>query len=160
LATHEDLIGHGLTHTRPAVLVGDLEQRRGPLGSSLGPAAEFGNAGGALAENDLQEAVGHGQADPDGLGRGGELGLAILVKDNGVVKAALQVVTAGLGLFELLAKVEGNRAVRLCVEIVADGVAVSVDGLAAESVFGCQACNRAVASEESGGGAGNALGKG
>jgi hypothetical protein len=141
------------------VLIQDLQQGLGPLASGLGQAAEFGNAGGALAEEDMQEAAGDGQTDTDGLGGGGELGLAVVVENHGVVEASLQVVTACLGLFELLAEAEGFLAVSLCVEIVTDGVGLSVDGLSAESVFLGDACDGAVASKEGSGSAGDALGK-
>jgi hypothetical protein len=72
----------------------------------------------------------------------------------------LQVVTAAEGSFELLLEAEGFLAVRLCVEVIADGVGLSVDGLPAESVFLGDACDGAVASKECGGGAGDTLGKG
>jgi hypothetical protein len=108
----------------------------------------------------VQEVAGDRQTDAGGLGRGGELGLAVLVKENRVVEAALQVVTAVEGLFELLAKGEGLVAVRLCVEVGADGVGLSVDRLSAESVFLSDPCDGTIVSEESGGGAGDALGKG
>jgi hypothetical protein len=160
LATHEDLIGHGLTHARSAVLVQNLQQRRGALGSGLGPAAEFRNAGGALAEDNLQKTTGDRQTDAGGLGGGGELSLAIVVEDNGAIKASLPVGPPRLGLFELLAEAEDFLAVSLCVEISADGVGLSVDGLSAESVFLGDACDGAIASEECSGGAGDALGKG
>jgi hypothetical protein len=142
------------------VFVQDLQQGCGPLGSSLGQAAEFGNAGGALAEDDAQESAGDGQTDADGLGGGGELGLAVVVEDNGLVEASLQIVIACLGLFELLAEAEGFLAVRLCVEVVADGVGLSVDGLSAELVFFGDTGDGAIASKECRKGAGDALRKG
>jgi hypothetical protein len=117
------------------VFVQDRQQGCGPLASGLGQAAEFGNAGGALAEDDLQEASGDGQTDASGLGSAGELGLAVLVEDNGVVETPLQVVAAGQGMLELLAEEEVLLTVGLCVEVVADGVGLAVDGLSAESVF-------------------------
>ena len=62
-------------------------------------------------------------------------------------------------MFELLAEAEGFLAVRLCVEVVADGVGLSVDGLSAQAVFVGDAGDGAVASKEGGSGAGDALGK-
>jgi hypothetical protein len=55
---------------------------------------------------------------------------------------------------------EGLLAVRLGVEVVAEGVRLSVNRLSAESVFSGDACDGAIVSEESGGSAGDALGKG
>src|SRR5206468_11779454 len=101
----------------------------------LVPAAEFGNTGGAWAENDVQEPTGDGQADAFGLSGGGELRLAVLVHNHRVVEASLQVGTVGPGLFELLAQGEDFLAVRLRVEVGADGVGLAVDGLPAEFVF-------------------------
>jgi hypothetical protein len=72
----------------------------------------------------------------------------------------LQVVTAAVGLFELLAEVEDLLAMRLCVEVVTQGVGLSVNCLSAESVFLGDTCDGAMVSEECGGGAGDALGKG
>jgi hypothetical protein len=120
----------------------------------------LGNAGGALAEDDVQEAAGDGQTDADGLGGAGELGLAVLVEGHGGVETPLQVVTAAEGLIELLAEAEDFLAVRRGLEVLADGVGLSVDGLSAESVFLGDACDGAIASEEGGGGAGDTLGKG
>ena len=64
------------------------------------------------------------------------------------------------GLCKLLLEAEHFVAVPLAVEVVADGVGLSVDGLSAQSVFFGEACDRAVASKEGGGGAGDALRKG
>jgi hypothetical protein len=157
-AAHENLIGHGLLHAGPGVLVQHLQQRRGPLSSGLGPTAQFGNTGSALSQDDVQEPTGDRQADAGGLGRGGELGLAVLIEDHGIVEASLQVVSACLNLFELLAAAEEFQAVRRCVEVVADGVGLSVDGLTAESIVLGEACDRSVVSEEGSGGASEALG--
>ena len=88
-ATHEDLVGHGLTHARPGDFVEGRQQGRAALAGGLRPAAEFGHAGGALAQRHPQEAAGDGEADALGLGDGGELGLAILVENDGVVQAPL-----------------------------------------------------------------------
>jgi hypothetical protein len=130
------------------------------LRRGLGPAAEFGDAGGALAEQDVQESAGAGQTDALGLSGGGELGLAVLVDPHGVVEAPLPVGTAGLGLVELLAEAEDFLAVRLDGPVVADSVGLSVDRLAAQAVFVGAAGDLAIASEEGGGGVGDALGKG
>jgi hypothetical protein len=142
------------------VFVQDLQHGRGALSSGLGPATQFGHAGSALAEQDVQESAGDGQTDADGLGGGGELGLAVPVEDHGVLEASLPVVAAGLGLFELLAEMKGFLAVRRDVEVVAEGVGLSVDGLSAQAVFLGDACDGTIASKECGGGAGDALGKG
>jgi hypothetical protein len=95
-----------------------------------------------------------------GLGGSSELRLAVLVKDHGLVEAALQIVTAGLDVLELLTQAEDFLVVCLCLEVVAEGVGLSVDGLAAQAVFFGDASDSAVASEEGGGGAGDALAKG
>jgi len=46
------------------------------------------------------------------------------------------------------------------VEVVADGIGVSIDGLSAEAVLLGESCDVAVASEEDGGGAGDAVAQG
>jgi hypothetical protein len=156
---YEEFIGRRLTHKRPAVFVQHRQQRRGALPSGLGPAAEFGNAGSALAKENVQESAKERQTGAGGLARGGEFSLAVLVEDYGVVETPLQVVTAAESVFELLAEVEGFLVVALYVEVVAEGIGLLVDGLSAESMFFSDACDGAVASEEGSGGAGDALGK-
>jgi hypothetical protein len=120
----------------------------------------LGDARGALPQRDLQEAAGDGQADALGLGDGGELGLAILVQDDGLFQAALKVVAAGLELVPLLPEAPDFLAVTLAVEVAEDGAGLAVDGLSAEAVLLGQSCDVAVASEEDGGGAGEAVAEG
>jgi hypothetical protein len=126
----------------------------------LSPAAQSGDARGALAQRDLQEAASDGQADPLGLGDGRELGLAALVQDDGLPQAALQVVTAGLELVERLPEATDVRAVAVAVEVAQDGGGLAVDGLSAEAVALGESCDVAVAAEEDGGGAGEAVEQG
>jgi hypothetical protein len=94
------------------------------------------------------------------LSSGGELGLAVGVQKDGVLESALQLVTAGLELVELLAEAEGLLALAEAVEVVQHGVRLAVDGLSAELVLLGQACDGAVASEEDSGGAGDAIPEG
>jgi hypothetical protein len=94
------------------------------------------------------------------LGGGSELRLTVLVKQDGIVEAALQVLTMAAGLFDLLVEAGDFLAVCGCVELVAEGVGVPVDGLAAQAVLAGEVGDGAVASEEGGGGAGDALAKG
>ena len=160
LAAHEDLVGHGLAHARPGKLVEGRQQGPGALSSGLAPAAALGHAGRVLAEADDQEAAGEGEADALGLGRGGELGLLVLIDNDGLLQAALQVVTAGLELVELLSEVTDVRAVAVAVEVAQDGAGLAVDGLSAQAVALGESCDVAVASEEDGGGAGEAVEQG
>src|SRR5439155_27326141 len=132
----------------------------GPLTSGLGPAAALGHAGRALTEADDQEAAGQGEADALGLGGGGELGLLVLIDNDGLLQAPLQVIAAGLELVELLAEAQGFLAVRKAVEVVADGVGLAVDGLSAEAVLLGESCDVAVAAEQDSGGAGEAVEQG
>jgi hypothetical protein len=113
-----------------------------------------------LAETDDQEAAGEGEADALGLGRGGELGLLVLIDNDGLRQAPLQVIAAGLELVELLAEAQGFLAVGQAIEVVADSVGMAVDGLSAEAVLLGESCDVAVASEEDGGGAGEAVAEG
>jgi hypothetical protein len=156
-AADEDLVGRGLADAWPRELVEGLQQDPAALAGGLGPAAEFGNAGGALAECDLQEAAGDGQTNALGLGDGSELGLAIFVEDDGVVQTPLQVVAVSLDLVELLSEAEDLLAMTLGVEVSADGVGLSVDGLSACAALAGQSRDVAVASAEGGGGAGDAV---
>jgi len=102
-AADEDLVGQRLADTGPAELVEDGQQRGGACGGVLGQAAESGHAGGLLTEQDGQEASGDGEADALGLGGSGELGLSVVVEEDGLVQASLQVVAAILELLALLA---------------------------------------------------------
>jgi hypothetical protein len=63
-------------------------------------------------------------------------------------------------LVELLAEAQGFLAVGQAVEVVADGVGLAVDGLSAEAVPLGESCDVAVAAEEDGGGAGEAVEQG
>jgi hypothetical protein len=125
----------------------------------LGPAAQRGYAGGPLAQRDRQEAAGDGPADALGLGDGGELGLAILI-DDGLPQTAMQVVAAGLELVPLLPQAKDFWAVAVAVEVSEDGAGPAVDGLSAEAVALGESCDVAVAPEEDGGGAGEAVEQG
>jgi len=147
-------------HARASELVEDRQQGPAALTSGLGPAAAPGHTGRALAEADDQEAAGEGETDALGLGRGGELGLLVQVENDGVFQAPLQVVGVGLELVELLAEAQGFLSVCAVVEVVADGVGVAVDGLSAEAALSGESCNVAVAAEEDGGGAGEAVEQG
>jgi hypothetical protein len=156
-AAHEDFVGRGLAHARAGEVIEGREQGRGPLAGGLGPAAELGHAGGARAEYDLQEASGGGQANALGLGGGSELGLAVLVEGGGPVEAPLEVVAVGLDLVGLLAEAEGLLLVAEAVEVVAYGIGLAVDGWPAGAALSGQSCDVAVAAEEGGGGAGDAV---
>ena len=81
-------------------------------------------------------------------------------RKGGVVQASLQVVAVGLGLVELLSEAQEFLAVAGVVEVVADGVGVSVEGLSAEAVLVGESRDVAVAAAEDGGGAGDAVAEG
>jgi hypothetical protein len=96
LVTHENLVGQRVAYQWPSELVDNFQQGSAALARGLCPTAQFGYAGSTFAEYDLQEAASDGQADTLRLRDCGELGLAILLEDQGAVEAALQVVAAGL----------------------------------------------------------------
>jgi hypothetical protein len=120
----------------------------------------LGHTGGAVRQQDGQQAAGDGEADALGLGDGGELGLAVIVGGEGVAQAPLQVVAAGLELIELLLEAEGVPAVRQGIEVVEDAVGLAVEGLAAQAVLPGASGDVAVAAEEDGAGAGEAVEQG
>jgi hypothetical protein len=88
-ATDEDLVGHCLTHAWPGDFIEDRQQGPGTLTSGLSPAAALGHAGRTLAEADDQEAASEREADTLGLGRGGELGLLVLIENDGLLQTPL-----------------------------------------------------------------------
>jgi hypothetical protein len=153
-AAHEDLVGHDVAHARPGELVEDRQHRPRARASGLRPAAQPGHAGGPRAQQDGEEAVGDGEADALGLGGGGELGEAVVVGGDGGGEAP-EVVTTGLELVQLLPQAQGLLAV--AVEVVAHGTGLAVDVLPAGAALAGQPCDVAVATEEGGGGAGEAL---
>jgi hypothetical protein len=105
----------------------------------------------------VQEAAGEREADALGLRHGGELGLAAVVEEGGVIEAPLQVVATGLESVELLAEAQGILAVGEAAEVIEDGRGRAVKGLSAEAVELGESCDIAVAAEEDSGGAGDAI---
>ena len=73
----------------------------------------------------------------------------------GPVFGALMLVIAGL--VELLSEAEDFLAVAVAIEVLADGVGLSVDGLSAGAALLGESGDVAIASEEGGGGAGDAV---
>jgi hypothetical protein len=86
--------------------------------------------------------------------------LAILVEGESRPQPALQVVTAGLELVQPLPEAKDFWAVMAAVEVSEDGAGAAVDGLSAEAVPLGEWCDIAVAAEEDGGGAGEAVEQG
>ena len=70
----KNLIGGGLCDLGPCRLIEDLEQEAGPLAGLEGRTPQRRHAGrGLRSGHDAQEPAGDAQADPLGLGDGGEL---------------------------------------------------------------------------------------
>jgi hypothetical protein len=94
------------------------------------------------------------------LGRGRELGLAVVVQADGVRALPLKLVAACPELGELLAKTEDLLTLTVAVELVEDGVGLAVEGLTAVAVLVGQPRHVAAAPEQNGSGVGEAVAEG
>jgi hypothetical protein len=86
------------------------------------------------------------------LGRGRELGLAVVVQADSVRQLPLEVVAACLELVALLAQLQDLLPLPLAVEVIKDGIGLAVEGLTAVAVGAGQPGDVAVAAEQHGGG--------
>jgi hypothetical protein len=64
-------------HSGPSLFVENLQQGSGTHGGSARKATQLGDAGCMLTQEDGQESARNGEADPLGLGAGGEVGLQV-----------------------------------------------------------------------------------
>jgi hypothetical protein len=98
----KNLIGGGLLDPGPGGLIEDPEQAAGPLPRPEGRPPQRRDAGDGLRPgHDVQEPTGDTQADPLGLGDGGELVLRV----GGDLDGAIQPLPKGLDLGLLLGEV-------------------------------------------------------
>jgi hypothetical protein len=98
----KNLIGGGLFDLRPGRLVEDLQQAAGVLSGLEGDASQGRHAGDGLRRrHDLQEPTSDAQADPLGLGDGGELAMRLGGDLDGVVEALPEGLDLGPVLGEL-----------------------------------------------------------
>jgi hypothetical protein len=117
-------------------------------------AAELCQRRGRRTETDSEQGAGGAEADPQGLGGGGELGLAVGVEDDGSSELLLPFGGAALGLGEALLEVVELAAVGGALDDGGGGVGLAVKGLAANAALRGQGGDVAVVTEEDGVGAG------
>ena len=86
LATNKEFVQGGVFDQGAAELIEDLQSGAGLACGVLAPTAQLGHAGGALFQEDVEQAVGQGQADAFGLRYGSELGLLVGIDNDGLAQ--------------------------------------------------------------------------
>jgi hypothetical protein len=127
----KNLIGGDLLDPGAGRLVEHAEQEAGPL-ARLARAASQGRHArdGGRPRHDSQESPGHAQADPLGLGDGGELVLLVGSDLDGVFETLPESIDLGLPLGQLLLKLVDSAPGRGAVDGIGDLPGFAVERLA------------------------------
>jgi hypothetical protein len=126
----KNLIGGGLLDPGPGRLVEDLQQTAGVLAGLEGGASQGRHAGDVLRSgHDPEEPAGDTQADPLGLGDGGELAMRVGGDLDGVVESLLEGLDLGPVLGELESKLADPGLGRGTVDGLDDLVGLAVERL-------------------------------
>ncbi len=155
----KNLIGGGLLDSGPGRLVEDLEQGPGVLTGLEGHPPQCCHARDRLRPgHDVQESAGDGEADPLGLGDGGELALLVAGDLHGVLQAPAKDPILGLPVGELSPEVVDPGFGRGAVDGLGDLLGLAVDRLAGLITILGHRGDVAVSAAKDGEGAGDALG--
>jgi hypothetical protein len=157
LLSEEDLVGTGLADPRSNVLVEDFQQGPGAEGGLTAHASQSGDRGGAVAQEDGQQAAGDREADAFGLGNAGELSLQVAGDDNGVTPRRLEVGEATLQVGDLLLQAGELALVRTAFQVANDGVGLAIQALARGAALPGVRGDVAMLAKEDDGGTGEAI---
>ena len=126
----KNLVGGGLLDPGPGDLVEHLEQVAGLFAGFQGRASQGRPAGsGFRPGHDVQESPSHAQADPLGLGDGGELVLLLGRDLDGVPESLLEVIDLGLPLGQLLLKLVDLVLDRGAIDGIGDLLGLAIERL-------------------------------
>ena len=155
----KNLIGGGLLDPGPGRLVEDLEQRPGVLAGLEGRPPQRRRARDGLRPcHDAQESAGDAEADPLGLGDGGELLLRVAGDLDGSLQASAEGPILGLPVGELSPEVLDPSVGCRALDGHDDLLGLAVERLAGSLTILGHRGDVAVSAAEDGEGTGDALG--
>jgi len=148
-----------LFHPGPGRLVEDREEGTGLLAGLEGGASQCRHAGDRhRSGHDEQEPAGDAEADPLGLGDGGELILLVSGDLDGSLQAAAKEPILGLAVGELLPEVFDPSFGRRAIDGLDDLLGLAIERLAGLLAVPCHRGHVAVLAAEDTQGAGDPLG--
>jgi hypothetical protein len=160
-ARPKNLIGGGLLDPGPGRIVEDFEQGPGVLTGLEGRPSQGRHARDRpRSGHDVQEAAGDAEADPLGLGHGGELVLRLTGDLDGVFESLLEGLDLGEAAVELPLKFVDAGLGRGAIDGLGDLLGLAVERLSRFLTALGHRGDIAVSTAEDGEGAGNALGDG